>query len=168
MRSMSTALPKHAHAMIYEESIMDKIKNRIKQPVNINLIFALVMAVFMTIFAVVNHFRNIAQNRIYGNAVCHACNMRHIHIWIKMPLYFASAVLILSIVSRIIYSPKSSKRIMFYKVVSGVLYLYIVFSCFIYFGYMVDAVTLIPTVILYFLTAVMVMIGIRNTYSKRI
>lgn len=77
-------------------------------------------------------------------------------------------IIIFSVVSRIIYFAVNSKRLLVYRIVSGIGYSIMIASCLLYSTIFLDISFGISAIVFDLLVISISIASIRNTYSKRI
>lgn len=148
-----------------------KIKEWIKRPVNINFISVLIVAFILFIFAAVCYLQGYLSDKeleSLGIEICSACNKYYIYKYVKIPIFNSLVIIFMSVLLRIIYFAKSQKRLLVYRIMTGICYIFMFVSCLFCSSILYIVITLIPIIIFDLLVISVTVMGIRNTYSDRI
>lgn len=175
---------------------MNRFKAWIKRPVNFNMASLLLVAAIMLIFAAIcfgiyfggeeelnslktdiNRLRSqeeigdvagyglIVVSIGYGVGVIGS--IIFLSFMVLVPLFISIGIIILSVVARILYSNSSRKRLLAYRIVSGIGYFFMLAGCLLCSSIYFYASAIASAVFDLLVIAVFV-IGVKNTYSEKI
>lgn len=155
---------------------MNKFKVWVKRPVNFNMASLLLVAAILLIFAAICfgiylggeeeiNFQSVSIVTI----IISLLNALALGFLVIIPLVISLVIIIFSVVSRIIYSAVNSKRLLAYRIVSGIGYFFMLASFLLYSSvFFLNIAMAIPAVFFDLLVISIFIALIRNTYSKRI
>ncbi len=142
------------------------LKERINKPVNMNvlLLFDVVMCyVIMAIivFGVTNYNGESVVVEIFAS-IAEA-------FFAKIPLVIAMIMAVMTAIARIIYSSENKKRLLAYRIIMGICYSFTLTSSLLFsILFLFSLGAFLPALILELFIILVCILGIRNTYSKRI
>lgn len=173
---------------------MDKLKNWIKRPVNFNFTSVAAISLLFISIAVTGYimclsaetelseikndidrissqeeiddvggYGLIAESLIYGFGKIGSTLF--FGFIVCLPIIISVIIAIFAVISRVVYSAENRKRIIAYRIISGLNYFFIFVSALLYTLIFFDYAV---TIILALLIALALIINIRNTYSKKI
>lgn len=152
---------------------MNRFKAWIKRPVNFNMASLLLVAAILLIFAAIC-FEFIwageeelnSQTVSIGTILISLLNAWALGFFVIIPLVISLVIIIFSVVSRIIYSAVNSKRLLAYRIVSGIGYFFMLAGCLLYSSFYFYAG--IAAAVFDLLIIAVFVIGVKNTYSEKI
>ncbi len=142
--------------------------NKFKKPVNFNF-FSLLIAALSLVVLAVSAIISLKNNSLPDILIFDFFNDLTAGFYIHCPLIIASLIFVFALSARLIYS-KTSKRLMAYRIIMGIGYAVTLTLSIIYsslFWYEKD-ISFIMTVIFDIYVIGVSIVGIINTYSKRI
>ena len=137
--------------------------------VNQNMLSMLLVGIIILAFAVFEYISNYLSNKSLeelGIEYCIACSEQFIHVYAKIPAIISLIIISMFVLLKIIYKAESPKRLLVYRIMTGIFYSFMILLCFWYSCEI--RIAFIPKIIFYLLLISAVVIGFRNTYSKRI
>lgn len=152
---------------------MNRFKAWIKRPVNFNMASLLLVAAILLIFAAIcfgfiwaGEEELNSQTVSIGTILISLLNAWALGFFVIIPLVISLVIIIFSVVSRIIYSAVNSKRLLAYRIVSGIGYFFMLAGCLLYSSFYFYAG--IAAAVFDLLVIAVFVIGVKNTYSEKI
>lgn len=152
---------------------MNRFKAWIKRPVNFNMASLLLVAAILLIFAAIcfgfiwaGEEELNSQTVSIGTILISLLNALALGFFVIIPLVISLVIIIFSVVSRIIYSAVNSKRLLAYRIVSGIGYFFMLAGCLLYSSFYFY--TGIAAAVFDLLVKAVFVIGVKNTYSEKI
>lgn len=150
---------------------MNRFKAWIKRPVNFNMASLLLVAAILLIFAAIGFIwageeELNSQTVSIGTILISLLNALALGFFVIIPLVISLVIIIFSVVSRIIYSAVNSKRLLAYRIVSGIGYFFMLAGCLLYSSFYFYAG--IAAAVFDLLVIAVFVIGVKNTYSEKI
>lgn len=152
---------------------MNRFKASIKRPVNFNMASLLLVAAILLIFAAIcfgfiwaGEEELNSQTVSIGTILISLLNALALGFFVIIPLVISLVIIIFSVVSRIIYSAVNSKRLLAYRIVSGIGYFFMLAGCLLYSSFYFYAG--IAAAVFDLLVIAVFVIGVKNTYSEKI
>lgn len=152
---------------------MNRFKAWIKRPVNFNMASLLLVAAILLIFAAIcfgfiwaGEEELNSQTVSIGTILISLLNALALGFFVIIPLVISLVIIIFSVVSRIIYSAVNSKRLLAYRIVSGIGYFFMLAGCLLYSSFYFYAG--IAAAVFDLLVIAVFVIGVKNTYSEKI
>lgn len=148
---------------------MNRFKAWIKRPVNFNMASLLLVAAILLIFAAICfgiYFGGEEEHNSQPTSIGNLLNTLVLGFFVIIPLVISLVIIIFSVVSRIIYSAVNSKRLLAYRIVSGIGYFFMLAGCLLYSSFYFYAG--IAAAVFDLLVIAVFVIGVKNTYSEKI
>lgn len=152
---------------------MNRFKAWIKRPVNFNMASLLLVAAILLIFAAIcfgfiwaGEEELNSQTVSIGTILISLLNALALGFFVIIPLVISLVIIIFSVVSRIIYSAVNLKRLLAYRIVSGIGYFFMLAGCLLYSSFYFYAG--IAAAVFDLLVIAVFVIGVKNTYSEKI